>query len=434
MTQQGLQDDFGMRRWLGFGFTLVFLVVTMIGGWGAMASIASAVIASGRIVVESNPKVVQHREGGIVGDILIQEGQRVAAGDLLVRLDGTEARASLAIITKQLTELGARSARLYAIAEGQASVEFPANIVARRAEPDIAAILRGEKNLFTAHQTMLIDERAQLRDRISAFETELANYGDRTDAANRELALMREEQAGLQTLYEKEVISLNRVNKGKRAIARLEGEIATVSAYVSDVRGRLTESHLAITRLEKEARTEALEDWRDLQAQRVQLDERRIAAQDNLDRLDIRSPQQGTVHELALHTIGAVVTPGETLMNIIPVGDALVIEGRVRPIDIDQVHMGQVARVRFPALNMRTTPEVFGKVVRVGADLSIEEYSEEAYFDVRIVLDENEREFVDSLGLVPGMPAEVFVQTGERSALSYLMQPLMDQINRAFRE
>ena len=429
-----MNDDFGLRRWVTRGLVLVALVVFMVGGWGAMASIASAVIASGRVVVESSSKTIQHREGGIVGKIHVGEGDPVLVGDLLVTLDGASTKANLAIVTKQLTELQVQSARLDAIARGKETVTFPAELEARRSEAEIAAILDGEMSLFQAHQTMQIDERHQLENRIKAYGKELANYGERSKAAERELALLREEQVGLATLFDKGVISLNRINKGKRAIARLEGEVATVSAYVSDVQGRLSETQLSMLKLDKAARTEALEEWRDLQAQVVQLYERRIAAQDRLTRLEIKAPQSGIVHELAIHTIGGVVAPGEILMNIVPTDDVLVIEGRVRPMDIDEVHRGQTARVRFPALNMRTTPEVYGSVVRVGADLSIEEYSDQVYFDIRIVLDKDQVAIVEELGLVPGMPAEVFVQTGERTALAYIMQPLMDQVNRAFRE
>jgi len=422
-----------LTRWVTKGLVLVVLVVALIGGWGAMANIASAVIASGKVVVESHPKVVQHREGGIVGAIFVGEGDLVASGALLVRLDGTATRANLAIVTKQLTELDARSARLHAIAEGMVSVHFPAALEARRTDPEVGAILAGEEGLFSAHKTMVAEEFHQLEDRIAAYGAELKNYEERGNAASRELALLREEQAGLETLYEKEVISLNRINKGKRGLARLEGEIATTSAYIADVQGRLSESQLSILQLEKASRSKALEEWRDLQAQRVQLDERRIAADDKLNRLDIKAPQAGMVHGSILHTVGGVVGPGETVMNIVPIDDALVVEGRVSPIDIDEIHLGQKARVRFPALNMRTTPELVGAVVRVGADLTVEQYTDQSYYDIRIVLDADQLAAMEGLGLVPGMPAEVFVQTGERSALSYVLQPLTDQIFRAFR-
>jgi HlyD family secretion protein len=423
-----------LTRWVAKGLVLVVLVVALIGGWGAMANIASAVIATGRVVVESHPKVVQHREGGIVGEIFVREGDLVTSGDLLVRLDGTATRANLAIVTKQLTELDARSARLRAIAEGMVSVHFSAALEARRIDPEVGAVLAGEEGLFLAHKTMVADEFHQLEERIAAYGTELRNYKERGNAARRELALLREEQVGLDTLYKKDVISLNRINQGKRGIARLEGEIATTSAYISDVQGRLSESQLSILRLEKAARAKALEEWRDLQAQRIQLDERRIAADDKLRRLEIKAPQAGMIHGLTLHTIGGVVAQGETLMNIVPIDDALVVEGRVRPLDIDEIHLGQLARVRFPALNMRTTPELSGLVIRVGADLTVEQYTDQAFYDIRIVLDAEQLAAMEGLGLVPGMPAEVFVQTGERSALSYVLQPLTDQIYRAFRE
>ena len=426
--------DFGLSRWIFAGGALVFFVVVLVGGWGALAQIASAVIASGRVVVESNPKLVQHREGGIVGQIAIGEGDQVSAGDLLVRLDGATTRANLAIVTKQLVELDAQSARLSAIAEGEDSIVFPDTLSARENEPEIASILAAEQRLFAAHQSMLGDEYDQLKERIRAYRSELANYRQRSEAASRELALLKEEQEGLEQLYEKKFVSLNRLNQGKRAMARLEGEIATASAYASDTQGRLTEAELSFARLTEEARTKALEEWRDKQAERVQLEERRIAAEDMLNRLEIRAPQDGVVHELEVHTIGGVVTPGQTLMQVVPVNDNLVVEGRVRPTDIDEVHVGQMARIRFPALSLRSTPDVYGTVVHVGADLSIEEYTDQPYFDIRIELSEDQLMDIAALGLVPGMPAEVFVQTGERSALAYLLQPLEDHINRAFRE
>lgn len=434
MEKVSLADDLSLRRWERVGLSLALVLLLLIGGWGGFAEIASAVIAPGRLVVESNPKLVQHREGGIVGNIAIREGQAVAAGDLLMVLDGASTTANLAIVTKQLTELQARSARLQAIAHGNTALIFPAELAARRQEPEVAAILAAEQQLFTTHLSMLAEEDQQLKDRVAAYRKELSNYRARNKAAGRELALLKEEQAGLDKLFEKGVISLNRINQGKRAIARLEGEIATVSAFESDVQGRLSESELALAQLEAAARKKALEDWRDMQAQQVQLEEKRIAAQDSLDRLEIRAPQGGIVHELDVHTIGGVIAPGEVLMTIVPTDDTLVVEGRVRPTDVDQVHRGQEARIRFPALNMRTTPDVSGTVLLVGADLSVDNQTNDAWFDVRIELEGEDLAALQGVELVPGMPAEVFVKTGERSPLSYLLQPVTDQIERAFRE
>jgi HlyD family secretion protein len=423
-----------LRMHMAVGLAALLLLAGGLGGWAATAELAGAVLAQGTVVVDSNVKKVQHPSGGIVGEIHVEDGDKVAAGDLLIRLDETVTKANLLVITRQLDELAIRSARLKAERDGAASFALPAALATRSAEPEVHEILIGERSLFDSRRTAITGQKAQLRERIAQLEKQMVGITAQSEAKSKEIVLIKKELEGLTLLFEKGLVPITKYTATQREAVRLEGERAQLYASHAQAKGRIAETELQIIQLDQDTRRDVIRELRDIQAKEAELNERRIAAEDQLRRIDIRAPQAGIVHQLAVHTVGGVITSSEPVMLIVPEGDALVIEAKVAPQDIDHVGVGQAAFIRFTAFNQRTTPEFRGEVSRVAADLTREQQTGLAHFVTRIALSQAELQRLGTLKLKPGMPAEIQIRTTERTALSYLMKPLTDQIERAFRE
>ena len=419
---------------VAIGLMTVALLVVGVGGWMAVAQISGAVVAGGLIVVDSNVKKVQHLAGGIVGEIRVRDGDTVNAGDLVLRLDETITRANLQVITKQLDELAVRQARLRAERDGTETVQIPRALIGRQGEPEVEEMLAGERTLFESRRMGRAGQKAQLRERIAQLNEEIAGLTAQQQAKATELELVKTELAGQQQLWAKNLIAITKYTAMQREAARLAGERAHLIAAAAQAKGKIAETELQVIQLDQDLRTEVIKDMRDIQAKEAELYERRVAAEDQLKRIDIRAPQAGIVHQLAVHTVGGVVIAGEPIMLIVPGGDALVIEAKVAPQDIDQVKLSQPAFVRFPAFNQRTTPEFNGVVSRISADISREPQTNQAYYVARIALPDKEMERLGQLKLIPGMPAEVHIKTTDRTALSYLVKPFADQFARAFKE
>lgn len=429
-----LPADEGLRTRVAIGLMTVALLVLGVGGWMAMAQLSGAVIASGVIVVDSNIKKVQHPAGGVVGEIRVRDGDTVNAGDLVMRLDETITRSNLQVITKQLDELAVRQARLKAERDSTQTIEIPRALMGRQGEPEIEEILAGERTLFESRRMARAGQKAQLRERIAQLNEEIAGLTAQQQAKAIELELVKTELAGQQQLWAKNLIAITKYTATQREAARLEGERAQLIAAAAQAKGKIAETELQVIQLDQDLRSEVIKDMRDIQAKEAELNERRVAAEDQLKRIDIRAPQTGVVHQLAVHTVGGVVSAGEPIMLIVPGGDPLVIEAKVAPQDIDQVKLSQPAFVRFPAFNQRTTPEFNGVVSRISADLSREPQTNQAYYVARIALTDKEMERLGQLKLIPGMPAEVHIKTTDRTALSYLVKPFTDQFARALKE
>ncbi len=412
----------------------IAVLILGIGGWAATSKLAGAVVAPGMVVVEGNVKLVQHRSGGIVGEIRVKNGSRVAAGDLLIRLDATITRANLAVITKQIDQLTARRMRLAAERDEAAEVTVPDELKARLSEPEVADYVKAEEALFKARKRTIEGQKAQLGERIDQIRQESEGLVARRAAKDDELKLIEEELAGVVTLHEKQLTPFSQVAALQRVKAQLAGERGQLTSEVARAATRITETELQILQLDQDRRAEVLTELRDIENKLAELAEQRVAALDELKRVDILAPQAGLVHELAVHTIGGVIAPGETIMQIVPVNDTLVVEARVRPADIDQLHAGQQAVLRFSAFSQRTTPEIFGTVETIGATLSASKETGETWYTVRIDMSREEIARLGNLVLQSGMPVEAFIETGERTALSYLTKPLADQIARAMRE
>jgi len=425
-------DDIGI--YLKAGIAALVLLVGGLGGWAASASLAGAVLAQGTVVVDSNVKKVQHPTGGIVGEIRVRDGDTVGAGDVVIRLDQTITRANLGVITKQLDELAVRRARLKAERDGAAAIEVPPAFLGRQSEPELAELLAGERTLFESRKTARAGQKAQLRERIAQLKEEIGGLAAQQQAKAKELELVKTELAAQEQLWAKNLIAISKYTASRREATRLDGERAHLIAAAAQAKGRIAEIELQIIQLDQDLRTEVIKEMREIQAKEAELNERRVAAEDQLRRVDLRAPQTGVVHQLSVHTVGGVIGAGEAIMLIVPSGEELVIEAKIAPQDIDQVRVGQPAFVRFPAFNQRTTPEFGGIVARVSADLTREPQTNQAYYLARITLPEAEMKRLGELMLLPGMPAEVQIRTTERTALSYLLKPLTDQIARAFRE
>jgi HlyD family secretion protein len=421
-----------IRRHIIIGMAAAALLVGGLGAWAATSEVSGAVVAAGHLVVESNLKAVQHPSGGVVKELHIRNGDAVKAGDVVLRLDDTLTRANLAILTKGLDELSARRARLSAEREGAEEIAFPAELAGRSAESHVAGIIEGERKLFELRRAARQGQTGQLRKRISQLEEEILGIRAQKSGKEREAALIREELKGVQDLWEKKLIQHSRLLELQRGAARLEGERGQMIAAIAQAEGRTSEMELAIIQIEQDLRSEVANELREAEAKTAELEERRVAAEELLRQTEVRAPQTGLVHELAVHTVGGVIAPGESIMHIVPGADELTVEARVAPQDIDQVQPGQPAFLRLSAFNQQTTPELAGEVRSVSPDLVQDARSGVSYYAVRIGISDIPSE--EEPGLKPGMPVEVFMRTSERTVMSYLLKPMSDQVSRAFRE
>ena len=358
----------------------------------------------------------------------------MTANQLLIRLDDTVTKANLQIVSKLLDQLEMRAARLRAERDGAVAISVPSSLANRVDTPDVERIVSGEKLLFQSRRESIGKQIEQLRQRIGQFEKEVVGINSQIQAKGEEIGLIKKELEGLATLESKQLVTTNRINAMRREAARLEGERGQLIAAVAKAQGMMSEVELKILGTEQQFKTEIVDELRQTESKEAEAQERRIAAEDLLRRIDIRAPLSGKVLQLAVHTVGGVITPGEPIMYIVPQNDKLVIEARVSPHDIDQVQAQQKAVIRLAAFDQRTTPELNGTVTGVSADLSRDPVTGEKYFLARIALSDTELKKLGVLKLVPGMPADVQIRTADRTALSYLVKPLQDQIEKAFRE
>ena len=410
-----------------------FLVVG-VGGWAVATEFSGAIIASGQVVVDSNVKRVQHPTGGVVGELRIRDGQQVKAGQVLLRLDDVQTRASLAIVSKALDELTARQARLEAERDGADEMIVPRDLLDRMEDQHVARTMHGELRQFDTRRKGREGQRAQLRERIAQLGKEISGYTAQHDSKIKQIGWITDELHGVRELWLKKLIPFTRLTILEREKERLAGERGQLVASIAQSGGKIAEIELQIIQIEQDMRTEVGRELADIRARTSELVEKKVAAQDQLQRIDIRAPQDGIVHQLAVHTVGGVITAGEQIMLIVPEADTLTIEVRVQPQDVDQLRIGQSAVIRLSAFNQQTTPELNGVVARVSADVSEDIKTGTRFYTVRVAVPESELARLASLKLIPGMPAEVFIQTTPRTVISFLIRPLWDQIGRAFRE
>lgn len=423
-----------IRRLNLVGFATLVLLVLALGVLASIVSLAGAVVASGQVVVESSAKIVQHVTGGIVAEIHVREGDAVEAGEILIRLDATQIGARAEILTNRIDEFAARQARLVAERDRLDAVIFPASLQGRPGSPNIDAIIEAELRQFEARRTSRESEKNELRERIAQLNEEIAGLERQIEAKAREVAVIGNELVVLNNLREQQLATRSQITALERDSARLQGELGLLEASIAQTRGRISEIEVQILQIDQRVHTEVSRELTDVQAQLLELSEQRLAVIDQLQRLDIRAPAGGVVHELSVHTVGGVVGGGESLMRIVPVADQLTVEARVSPAEIDRLHVGQPARIRFPAFNVTSTPEIAGSIRTVSADTSTDPRTGLEYFIVRIGLEPDQLALLGDVEVVPGMVAEAFIETEARTVISFLLKPLQDQIAHTFRE
>ena len=425
---------FSIKRHLLVGLSVVILLAGGLGGWASTAQISGALIAPGSIVVESNVKKVQHPTGGVVGEVRAHDGDLVKAGDIVVRLDDTVTKASLAIVTKNLDGLWARAARLEAEQRGLDKITFPAMLTDRVSDPEVKAVMASEAKLFEVRVNGRSGQKAQLRERIVQLNEEIAGLSAQEKAKDQEIELVQKELTGVSDLYDKHLVQMSRLTTLQRDAARLSGERAQYIASRAQAKGKITETELQIIQVDKDVVSDVSKDLRETNDKIGEFVERKVTAEDQLRRVDIRAPQDGMVLQSTVHTVGGVITAGDAIMLIVPQADDLQVEAKVNPQDIDKLQVGQKTLLRLSAFNQRTTPELNGVVTRVSPDTTTDQRTGQSYYTIRVSMPAAEIARLGDVKLIPGMPVEAFVQTGDRTLLSYLIKPLNDQLMRAFRE
>lgn len=427
------------RKWsarlpLTIGFASVALLLGGIGAWSVGTQIAGAVVTAGTVEVESDRQVVQHPDGGVVGEILARDGDTVAAGDVLLRLDGTFLRSELAIVERQLAEIFARRARLEAERDGADAPDFGA-------PPDFTLIaadalgdqVTGQRSLFDARRASLAQELRQIEEQQTQIDQQIEGTEAQLTALNRQLDLIRKELADVQGLFDRGLVQAARLLELQREEARLEGDIGRLTSSVAEARTRISGLEIDGLRLADGRREEAITRLRDLQYSEIELEERRISLNEQLARLDVRAPVSGTVFGSRVFAVQSVVQAAEPMMYLVPGDQPLQISARIDPIDVDQVYPGQDVALMFTTFNRRTTPEIPGKVVRVSADAEADQMTGRTFYEAILLPDPDALAAVPDITLIPGMPVEAFLRTEDRTPLSYLTQPLTVYFNRAFR-
>jgi len=423
-----------IARYLTASILAMVILVFGIGGWAATTEFAGAVIAIGQLVVDSNVKKVQHPTGGVVGELYVREGSHVEAGETVIKLDDTQTRANLQIVVKGLRELIARRAREEAELEGRGTIAFPSELLTIVGDDDVSRLIAGETKLFEIRRNSREGTKSQLTERVLQSEEEIRGLDAQVVSKDKQIKWIQKELEGVNDLWTKQLVQFNRVTALERDAARLEGERGQLVAAIAQSKGKISETKIQILQIDQDMRAEVGRDLADIRGKMAELSEKQVAAEDMLKRIAIRAPQSGFVHQLDVHTIGGVISPGQPIMLIVPEADKLIVEAKVSPTDIDQLRVGQPAVVRFTSFSMRTTPEVNGQVSVVSADVTQDQRTGASYYTIRIAITPDEIARLDGLKLQAGMPAEVFVQTTPRTVISYLVRPLHDQIIKAFRE
>jgi HlyD family secretion protein len=417
------------------GGLMLLILFGGLGAWSVMTEISGAVIAPGQIEVSENRQVIQHPDGGVVEEIFVREGSVVAAGDILVRLDGTLLRSEYAIVENQLYEILARRARLEAERDNDEVPAFPAELLAATVNrPEISELVQGQGNLFDVRLETLEQQTEQLGKRIGQITSQIEGIDAQSVATDDQLALLREEIATQTVLLEKGLAQAPRLLSLQREEARIEGELGQLKAARSEAEGRITEIDLEALRLQSTRREEATGELRDVAYRELELAERRRALAEQIARLDLRAPVAGVVFGLQVATPRSVLRPADPVAFLIRQDRPLVIYARVQTIHVDEVYVGQDVRLHFSGLSSRTTQELMGRVKVISADALTDERTQASYYRTEIVLEPGELEKLDGLELLPGMPVDAFIRTRDRTPLAYLLQPFTDYLGRALRE
>lgn len=419
------REQFGISARVCLSAILAGLLVFGIGGWAAQAKLSGAVIAQGQVIVSQQVKMIQHRDGGIVSEIPVRNGDAVRKGDVLLKLDETQTRVELAIVKTQLQQLLAMGARLAAERDGRLGIDFSGLNIPQM-------LVESETKLFEENRRMLSNQREQLRLQARQLEEQVLGFKAQGESNDRERSIVEQELAKIERLLKSKLVPISQQRDLLRQMARIDGTRGELAARIAEAESEISETQMKLLSIDQSTRKEAQSEIVGIESKIAELREREIAARDRLSRMEVRAPVDGLIYDLQIHTIGGIIGAGATVMSIAPQSEEMNVEIRVAPVDIDRIAPGQPARMRFTAFNQRTTPEVHGVVEVVAAATTIDRNTGQPFYLATLSLEEVSR--LGDRQLMPGMPVEVYVQTDERSALSYLTKPFTDQMMRAFRE
>ncbi|MEC8579521.1 MAG: HlyD family type I secretion periplasmic adaptor subunit [Pseudomonadota bacterium] len=429
------------KRYSVRGFTMLGLLglAILVGGfgtWAAITNISGAIIAPGQIVVDRNRQVVQHPDGGVVSEILIDEGDTVVADQVLLRLDPTLLQSRMSIVESQYFEIIARRARLQAERDGLEQISFPEELLSEaETSAEVAEQIEGQRSLFVARKASDARELEQLQKRADQIADQIVGIDAQQAALNEQLELIESELVDQQSLLDKGLAQASRVLALKREKSNLMGTVGELTAQKAQSEGRITELDLEAIKLETQRREEAISEIRDLQVNEREMAEERRALREQLDRLDIRAPVSGVIYGLTVFTPRSVIRAADPVLFLVPQDRPLIIEARVDPIHIDQIRLGQEVLLRFSALDQRSTPELVGQVTQVSADAFQDDNTGLSFYMAEVTLSEGEIDRLpEGVTLIPGMPVESFLRTEDRTPLAYFVKPLSDYFAKAFRE
>jgi HlyD family secretion protein len=417
------------------GMALIGIFVVGFGAWALVAPLESAAIASGMVVSESSRKTVQHFEGGIISAILVHDGDQVKAGQTLIRLDDTKSRTVWEALHGQLLDAQAREARLVAERDGAAEIRFPSALANEGTDAAVAAAVTGQNKIFETRRSLMGSKIAAIHERISQVNAEIGGHEAERAALERRSLLLQEELLGVRAMVAKGLERKPRLLSLERDVAETEGKRGEMAAQIARAKQTIAESEVNIISVQNDQQKEIADEMRETEKRLHELLEQTQAANDVFARTEIKAPENGVVTDLRVHTPGGVINPGEALLDLVPDADRLVVEAQVRPEDIDRVHEGLPAQVRLLPYKQRRTPPVSATVIYVAADRVTDKRTNQSYFIARLRLDEKELEALGSdVKMVPGMPSEAMIKTGESTVAAYALSPILDSYHRAFRE
>lgn len=428
-------DGWSGKGFIRFGLICVLILGGGFGGWAATASLSGAVIATGQLRVETNRQIVQHLDGGVVGEIFVRDGDQVEAGEVLIELDDTLLSSELAALESQLFEIMARRGRLEAAQIDSPDISFDPEILERaQTNPQIDALIKGQSSLHAAKRESVEKEIAVMNERKLQLEDQIVGTDAEVASLTEQSRLIGKELADMQALLKKNLVQAGRVLSLEREAARLQGEAGRLISQTAQLRGQISQIDIEALRMEATIREEAITELRELGFRELELKERRLSLKERLSRLEIRAPRPGMILDMTVHAIKSVVRPAEPILYVVPNDSELIVEAQVEPINRDEIGTGQETVLRFDGLNARTTPELMGRVKTISAAAITDEQTGLSFFKAEVTLNDGEIEKLVGEELVEGMPVSVYIQTGERTPFNYLFRPVTDYFETALKE
>jgi len=435
MTEDKKNKNFSPAPYITAGYVVVFLGVGVFGTWAATAPLASGVVASGTLSVETNRKTIQHLEGGIISEIFAKEGEIVEVGDLLVKLDSTQAFGNFTVMQTRLTLLQATQARLLAESVDATEIEWPVGLAVDSADPSVQAAVKLQQTLFRDRKLTKDGQVGIMKARIQQLNEAVKGLQQQLSSVDKQVTSMQTEVDRLTSGQKKGVIGQNQLSQINRALLQLQGEQGEITAEIAKLRQTISETELQVVQIRQEFIERAGGELRDIRDQLAEVTERRNVARDVLNRTEVKAPVRGMIQNIQIHTTNGVIRPAEPILDIIPLDDDLIVSAKIRPIDIDSVHVDSEAEVRFSAFSSRTTPAIFGKLTVLSKDVILpQQQGQEPYYLARIEVDDQNVPAEIRGRLLPGMPADVIVATGERTFADYMIRPLTDAFHKSMRE